>query len=149
MANSKTSSSADVNRSVTVSNTTRQRISLARFRGLAQDILQELGVELAAINIVFVGERRMATLALRKGKKGATNVLAFAYRESSKEVMGDVFLCPSVVAREAKQYDRTAQEHLVALLIHGIVHLTGETHETDVAYKRMQGLEDRLIKQLT
>lgn len=135
-------------RHITIENKTRQRISLARLRSVALVALDELGVKMAAINIVLVGEKRMATLAQYKGKSKPTNVLAFAYREGRREVFGDVVLCMPFIRREAKKYERTPEEHLVALLIHGIVHLTGRTHANDVSATQMERFERRIASRL-
>ena len=134
---------------VSTSQTTRQHYPLARFSSIAKKALSELSVSRASLNIVLVGETRMKTLAAHRGKDHAVNVLSFPYRETPKEVMGDIFICPAVAKKEAKKYGRTTQEHLVALLIHGIVHLTGRTHETDAKAEKMEALERRIISRVS
>jgi len=138
------SRTSDKRFTITCVQTTRQPLALARFSRIAKLALHVLGVRKAAINIVFVGESRMAKIATRSGKAGVTNVLAFAYREGREEVLGDVIICVPFAAGEAKKYGRTTQEHLVALLIHGIVHLTGRTHKTAQRAKSMESLERKI-----
>lgn len=130
---------------VTVTNTTRQRIPLARFREIIRVALADLGITHAAVNVAFVGERRMATLARRKGRSGATNVLAFGYRETRNDILGDVFICVPFAVREAPQFSKTPEEHLVGLLVHGIVHLAGHAHETDKQANQMEAREGRIL----
>lgn len=134
---------------VSTTQTTRQQYPLARFSSIAKKTLGELSVKRASLNIVLVGEQRMKALAAHRGKNRAVNVLSFPYRETPDEVMGDIFICPAVVKKEAKKYGRTTHEHLVALLIHGIVHLTGRTHETDAKAEKMEALERNILSRVS
>lgn len=69
------------------------------------------------------------------GRDGPTNVIAFPMRagpfgDSQLEILGDVVVSVETAAREAEQAGRSVEDHLDALLIHGILHLFGYDHET-------------------
>lgn len=134
---------------ITCTQTTRQPQQLARISSIAKSALEQLGVRRAELNIALVGEQRMRTIALAAGKNGPTNVLAFPYREGKEDMLGDIVLCVPYVKKEAKQYGRTPREHLVALLVHAIVHLTGRTHETDRKADAMEALERKILNRIT
>lgn len=90
-----------------------------------------------------------------RGKDLPTNVLSFSQREGptiggpSSEVLGDVVICTNVARMQAQELGYTDQEMMVYLLIHGIVHLAGHTHEgpTDsvVMQQRVDEIFDKLM----
>lgn len=59
-----------------------------------------------------------------RGKDRATNILSFQIHKNE----GELILCPSVIKREAKDFDRTFKEFLGFLVIHGMLHLKGMDH---------------------
>ena len=67
-----------------------------------------------------------------RGKDYATNVLSFPY-DTEPVVMGDLVICPSVVAREASEQNKPLAAHYAHLTVHGMLHLQGWDHETSEA----------------
>src|SRR5574343_2087617 len=65
-----------------------------------------------------------------RGKDYATNVLSFPY-ETEPVVMGDLVICPSVVAKEAAEQKKPLDAHYAHLTVHGILHLQGWDHDND------------------
>ena len=111
----------------------RQRLSR-----LVQGVLSQMGEPSADICLSFIGDRRMRGLNLRfRGKDRSTDVLAFAAREASTPQMtrqsarplGDVVISVPTAMRQAKDGQRSLDEEIVALLVHGILHLCGYDHE--------------------
>ena len=45
------------------------------------------------------------------------------------EDLGDIVLCPAVLARDASRAGTRLEEHWRAVLVHGLVHLLGHDHE--------------------
>ena len=91
----------------------------------------------------------MATLnQARRGKRGLTNVLAFSYGSDIKALHGDIVLCVPVAKREAKALKQSLSDRLATLLIHGIVHVAGYTHDTDENAKEMERIEKRITRRL-
>ena len=64
-----------------------------------------------------------------RGKDYATNVLSFPY-ESKPRLLGDLVICPQVVAQEAKEQEKPLAAHYAHLVVHGMLHLQGYDHET-------------------
>ncbi|MBA4262485.1 MAG: rRNA maturation RNase YbeY [Comamonadaceae bacterium] len=73
----------------------------------------------------------------------ATNVLTFDYA-TAPVVMADLVLCAPVVAREAKEQQKTLADHYAHLLVHGTLHAQGWDHETSAA--DADAMEAREIK---
>ena len=49
------------------------------------------------------------------------------------EDLGDMVLCPAVLARDAARAGARLEDHWRAVLVHGLVHLLGHDHEPDGA----------------
>jgi rRNA maturation RNase YbeY len=109
-----------------------------RVLALTQAVLQCLGESSAEVSVSLVGDRRMRRLNRRYRRKDrSTDVLAFAFREAraphrfngSAAQLGDVVIALPTAQRQAKAARRSLEEEIVALLIHGVLHLCGYDHE--------------------
>ena len=129
-----------------------------RVLGLAQTILKLIGEPSADMNISFVGDRRMRRLNGQfRHKDRSTDVLAFAFREArtphgfheSAAHLGDVVIALPTAQRQAKDARRPLEEEVLALLIHGVLHLCGYDHERSrVEALRMQKKERQVRRRL-
>ena len=82
-----------------------------------------------------------------RGKDYATNVLSFPY-DTEPVVMGDLVICPSVVAREASEQNKPLAAHYAHLTVHGMLHLQGWDHEEDDAAQEMEDEERKILAAL-
>ena len=82
-----------------------------------------------------------------RNKDYATNVLSFPY-EYEPRTVGDLVLCPEVVAREAAEQGKTLAAHYAHLTVHGILHLQGWDHEEDEHAEAMENEERRILAAL-
>lgn len=55
----------------------------------------------------------------------------FSFPRSSDSYLGDIAIAPAVARRNARQFDRTLDEEMRILIVHGMLHLMGYDHETD------------------
>lgn len=69
-----------------------------------------------------------------KKKSGPANILSFPYEKDS----GEIIIHLETVRRQARHYGRTYHEHLLFLIIHGMLHLLGHEHGDE-----MERLEER------
>jgi rRNA maturation RNase YbeY len=93
------------------------------------------------INIVISGtkEIRMLNSQFRKIDQ-ATDVLAFPMGE---ETLGEVWICPPVVRKNAKLFDQPYKEELMRIVVHGILHLAGYDHTG--SYTEESGKKERMF----
>ena len=116
---------------------------------LARAILSDVGEASAELGILFVGDQRMRVLNRRyRGKDRTTDVLAFPMRgvpHSSSHLLGDVVIAVPTAARQAKQGQRSLDEELTVLLVHGILHLCGYDHERSETEARRMYRRERMI----
>jgi len=83
-----------------------------------------------------------------RGKDYATNVLSFPYanvRGERSAMLGDLAICPAVVAREAREQGKPARDHFAHLTVHGTLHLVGYDHENGRDAEHMEAIERRVL----
>ncbi len=149
-------------------------IDLERWQRLALGVLEHEGVRGAAeMTVVFVDEIAMMELNTQyMGSVKPTDVLAFPLdaveasktpgpgaqsRGPDKEVtdlgelpllLGDVVICPSVALRQAPSHAGTLDDEIALLLVHGMLHVLGEDHDTPEAESKMHKRERSLLELL-
>ncbi|KAB2923568.1 MAG: rRNA maturation RNase YbeY [Dechloromonas sp.] len=99
-----------------------------------------------AIRLVDADEGRELNKEYR-GKDYATNVLSFPY-DTEPVVMGDLVICPSVVAREAAEQNKPLAAHYAHLTVHGMLHLQGRDHDNDEDAQAMEDEEREILAAL-
>ncbi len=82
-----------------------------------------------------------------RGKDYATNVLSFPY-ETTPRVIGDLVICPNVVAREAGEQNKPLAAHYAHLTVHGMLHLQGLDHDNDEDAQAMEDEERKILAAL-
>jgi probable rRNA maturation factor len=80
-------------------------------------------------------------------KDYATNVLTFDYTQEPI-VTADLVLCAPVVAKEAKEQNKTLEEHYAHLLVHGALHAQGWDHDEDEDAQVMELRESEIMARL-
>ena len=81
-------------------------------------------------------------------KDYATNVLTFDYAQEPL-VLADLVLCAPVVKREAREQNKTLEEHYAHLLVHGTLHAQGWDHETsEQDAQEMEAYETDILRGL-
>jgi probable rRNA maturation factor len=108
----------------------------------------------AELSVVLTGDSEIAELNQKYlNREGPTNVIAFPQQEGALAgltpgLMGDVVVSLDTARREADGNGLDADEHLVRLLIHGVLHLLGHDHEHDEEEaKAMEELTEKLLAQ--
>ncbi|MGA9340864.1 MAG: rRNA maturation RNase YbeY [Rhodanobacteraceae bacterium] len=105
----------------------------------------ELGIRLVA------GAEGRALNKRYRGQNRATNVMSFPAelpRGIDVPLLGDLVLCVTVVAREARARCKPLNDHYAHLTIHGVLHLLGHRHDDDRQARRMESLETRILADL-
>jgi probable rRNA maturation factor len=81
-------------------------------------------------------------------KDYATNVLTFDYAQEPM-VLADLVLCAPVVEREAREQNKSLEEHYAHLLVHGTLHAQGWDHETSTEdADEMEAYETEIMQEL-
>jgi probable rRNA maturation factor len=126
---------------------------LARFLTSVQ---RELKLRRREVTVCFVEDREIARLNRKfRGKPKPTDVLSFPAsgtgasdfpHENGKKVLGDIAISPQAARRNAKRFERSLDEEIRILILHGVLHLVGYDHEADDG--EMDRIEMRLRRKL-
>ena len=98
------------------------------------------------IRIVDEGESRALNNQFR-ARDSATNVLAFPADSDllDYDCLGDLVICAPLVASEAKAQGKREEAHWAHLVVHGMLHLQGYDHQTELQAARMEVLEVEIL----
>ena len=126
---------------------TQHRAQLPRHK-VARWIRHALAMD-AEITVRIVGAEEGQQLNRDyRHKDYATNVLTFDYQQEPT-VAADLVLCAPVVEREAREQNKTLEEHYAHLLVHGALHAQGWDHETiEADAEAMEARETALLARL-
>jgi probable rRNA maturation factor len=97
----------------------------------------------------FVGEAESRALNRRHRRKDRpTNVLSFVYDDEHGAPGGDIVLCAPVLRREAVQQGKPLAAHCAHLVVHGMLHLQGYSHDQAAEAARMETREIAILADL-
>jgi probable rRNA maturation factor len=84
-----------------------------------------------------------------RGKDKPTNVLSFPSGDTvgprGALLLGDIVIAYGTVAREAAAQGKTIRDHLLHLVVHGVLHLLGHNHMRRAEATRMEKIETGLL----
>ena len=102
------------------------------------------------ICIRLVSEKEITALNKKyRHKKGSTNILTFTYNNEGESMsQGDLVICASLVAKQAREQNKTFKAHFAHMVIHGCLHLQGFEHGSNEKAKKMEQLEIVILKKL-
>lgn len=129
----------------------RSAVSAARLADAGRHVLRAEKARAALLSITLLTPARMARLnRAHLGHAGATDVISFGFRDPSGAVVGDVYLCPAVAARNARRFGVGVREELLRLVVHGTLHALGHDHPEGEARTAspMWKRQERLLAQV-
>jgi probable rRNA maturation factor len=129
---------------------------------LAELVLDAEGLDDdTGVAIVLIDEPQMAELnETHMGKEGPTDVLSFPIETARPGLpptrvsggppieLGDVFIAPSIVRRNAEQQGVPFEDELALMIVHGLLHLLGWDHEDEADAIRMERRERELLARI-
>jgi probable rRNA maturation factor len=142
--------------SVEILNESGEQVDEDRFRRLITHALDQLHVHPdAELSLIFVEVPAMERLHVRwLDEPGPTDVLSFpmdelrpgsADRPTPPGILGDIVVCPEVAARQAEQAGHSAEEEMLLLVTHGLLHLLGFDHAEEDERREMFGLQNEIL----
>ena len=124
-------------------------------------VLDYLGLKNVEFSVSFVTEASMHDMNRDfRGIDDSTDILSFAAEDEDpdgitfvsagrrKRVLGDMVICPDVLKRNAKTFEVSENEELRRLLIHGVLHLSGENHQTNDMSEPMLIKQEKILSDL-
>ena len=91
------------------------------------------------LSVAIVGTSKMCELNRHwRDKDEPTDILSFPLSETE----GEIYINPAMAKKEAKKFDRSYDNFILFLFIHGLVHLKGYEHGS-----RMEAIEKKFRKE--
>ena len=117
-------------------------------------VLKVTNVKRNGLTIRLSNDKDVKAFNLKwKGVNKSTNILSFlnsdkVYYENNMIYLGDIIISYDTLLKEVRNRKIDFQDHLSHILIHGILHLQGHTHDNEEDTRLMQNEEKRLLKNL-
>ncbi|WP_455479593.1 rRNA maturation RNase YbeY [Bartonella sp. B23] len=107
------------------------------------------------VSLLFTNDKHMAQISAQwRGKNKPTNVLSFPafplkIGQTPGLMLGDIIIARETILLEAKNEGKLFQDHLTHMIVHGVLHLLGYSHETDDEAHQMEKLEREILRKLS
>lgn len=117
----------------------------ADVRRLCRLVARDFKPDAAAVNVVFVNDRRIHELNRRFLKRDRpTNVISFdcdgPHLPGEPRLLGEVYISRDRARAQAREYGVSYASELRRLVLHGLLHLLGLTH------RQMEPLYERYLR---
>jgi probable rRNA maturation factor len=130
-----------------------EMLSLARLvlEGEEYPDSTEVGVTLvdppriAALNIEHMGESRPTDVLSFPIEDLVPGEAPAAPDDGPPLLIGDVVICPEVVADRAAEHGVGVDDEMALMVVHGLLHLIGYDHRLDADAERMEARERRYL----
>ena len=85
-----------------------------------------------------------------RNKNKPTNVLSFPMNENieNKNYLGDVVIAYEKIINESFEQNIKKYKYLSKMTIHGVLHLIGYKHDTDIQFNKMNLIEKNILKEI-
>ena len=129
----------------------------------AERALVALGLAEVEVSVLLCDDATIRPLNREwRGKDEVTDVLSFPQldlqepleglprtpHEGAPTLLGDVVISLDTASRQAEGLGHSLGGELVVLLVHGLAHLLGHTHEAPASSERMAGLESLVLERI-
>jgi probable rRNA maturation factor len=130
------------------------RVLVAAETHLAASEGQPFPKQPTEVSLVFADDEMIREInAEWRDKDKPTNVLSFpAFPVTPGKMpgpmLGDIIIARETVEREAVDLEKTFEDHLTHLMVHGFLHLFGYDHIEVTDAEKMEALETRILAKL-
>jgi len=103
------------------------------------------------VELTLLGPLAMRRLNRRAtGRRGLTDVIAFALPQPDGSTLGDVYLCPAAARQWVRAGGGAVREELLRLVVHGTLHVLGYDHPAGSSRVRssMWRTQERYLRRL-
>jgi probable rRNA maturation factor len=123
----------------------KKQVNSSQFRTFAESAIVEVTklkssvVLPEEINVIFVSDARIAAIHRQyMSVEGPTDVITFEH--------GEIVISVETAERQAKTFASSFEHELRLYCVHGLLHLAGFDDLTDVEFKRMAELQERILQ---
>lgn len=100
-----------------------------RMEDAVRHVLRAEGVAQAEISVALMDDGAIAAMnGQYLDHEGPTDVITFAMHEDGEPPLGDVYVGVEQAARQAAEFGATAEEEVLRVAMHGVLHVLGYVH---------------------
>ena len=105
----------------------------------AAHVLKSSGISQCDVNIVFINDKKITELNEKyKKRNGPTDVLSFDLTDNSSDNLeGEVYISLERAREQSLECNVSYEEEIIRLVTHGLLHLSGRTHNNEEEYQSM------------
>ena len=112
-------------------------------------VAADYGFAVGNINYIFCSdERELSVNREFLGHDYYTDVITFDY-STAQTLNGDIFISLDTVRSNAEMVGTSFDHELMRILIHGVLHLTGQGDKTPETKAEMTAKEEKALKKLS
>lgn len=134
-------------------NHTKTKLPEVRFLEIGKKVLALSKRGNFYFSLAFISAQEIKAINKQyRHKNKPTDVLSFENIKRTgfvfdKKFLGDIIICPEIVAKNAKRKQVTFNQEMLLVYIHGILHLLGMDHEKSLKdEKRMDKLQNQYVQ---
>ncbi len=117
-----------------------------RYTHWLKRVAQSLGADIEEVTYIFCNDAYLHKLNLEYLKHDTlTDILTFD-RSVDRQLAGDIFISVDRVRDNAAAYDQVFIGELQRVMVHGLLHMTGQDDTTDTDKDAMRLIENEKIK---
>ena len=132
----------------TTQDTEMPSLNERRINSWIRSVAAEYGFSVGNITYIFCSdERELAVNREFLGHDYYTDVITFDYSTAST-LNGDIFISLDTVRSNAEMVGVRFEDELMRILIHGVLHLTGQGDKTPETKAQMTEKEEKALKKL-
>ena len=121
-------------------------ININEIKKVITNFLKIEGFEIKKIEYNFVSKDRILNLNRKYLKHNTeTDIITFDYSKS-KKIQAEMYLCFSVIERNAKDNMQSAENEIVRVISHGLLHCMGYNDKNNTDRDLMRKKEDSFLK---
>ena len=116
--------------------------------------LKYLKLNNVLFNVIIVDKEKIQYLnKTYRNIDKVTDVISFALEDDKSfvkmdfRVLGDIYICLDKAILQAKEYGHSLEREISFLTIHGLLHLLGYDHMTEIEEKEMFGLQEMILNE--
>jgi len=130
-------------------NKTNYHISSSFIKKTLNYSIKYLKIKNPVLSVVFVTPITIKKLNLiYRHKNKTTDVLSFSYHYDKNNLDGEIVICYSIAKQQARQFKHTVNQEIIKLLVHSLLHLVGYDHQNINSAKKMEKIENNIIKNI-
>jgi len=129
---------------IEINNRTDHKINLKLVKQVVREFARVHKIGRKEISIAIVRDAEIEKLnKTYRQKSEPTDILSFAGEDN---FFGELVIDYDQIKRQAGQFKKTAEEEMIFILVHGLLHLLGYNDETEKARLKMVAMGEEFIR---